>query len=86
MSAKIFLVAVVAACWAIGALGADRNDAETVLDKYQSVRPTATEMAIYSLDWAPTLNAALQKASREERPILLIVVTNSFGNIASGHC
>jgi hypothetical protein len=86
MSAKMFLLAFLAACWAVGALGADRNDAEAVLKKYQSIRPTSTDLAIYSLDWAPTLNAALKKAAREERPILLVVVTNSFGNITSGHC
>jgi hypothetical protein len=32
------------------------------------------------------LKAAKEKAAREERPIFLVVVTNSFGDLYSGHC
>jgi hypothetical protein len=55
-------------------------------EKFQSVRPPAADLALYQLDWMPTLKAAREKAAREGRPILLVVVTNSFGDLFSGHC
>lgn len=57
-----------------------------VLDRFQAARPQAKELAIYRLDWVPTLQDAKVKAANEKRPILLVVVTNSYGNMRSGHC
>jgi hypothetical protein len=57
-----------------------------VLAKFRAARPDAKDLAIFQLDWAPTLKEAKAKAVKERRPILLIVVTNSFGDIHSGHC
>lgn len=65
---------------------ADRRDVERIMDKYRSIRPQATDLAIYELDWAPTLKAALVQAADQNRPIFLVLVRNSFGNLASGHC
>lgn len=64
------------------------TDAEVqrVLKGYRSARPTTDELMVYSLDWAPTLGEAKKRAAREGRPILLAVVTNSFGNLYTGHC
>ena len=59
---------------------------EDVLDKYRSSMPTEDDLSVYRLDWVPSLDDAKQKAAREERPILLIVVTNSYGNLYTGHC
>jgi hypothetical protein len=69
-----------------GAQGADQNDVKSALDKYQSVRPQAADLALYQLDWTPTLKAAKERAAKEERPIFLVVVTNSFGDLYTGHC
>jgi hypothetical protein len=65
---------------------ADPSDVKSVLDKVQSVRPAEADLALYRLDWMPTLEAAKERAAREERPIFLVVVTNSFGDLFSGHC
>jgi hypothetical protein len=62
------------------------EDVQKVLDRYRAARPEARDLAIFRLDWAPTLKDARAKAARERRPIFLIVVTNSFGNMHSGHC
>jgi hypothetical protein len=70
----------------VDAHGADQSDVKSVLDKFRSVRPQAADLALYQLDWMPTLKVAREKAAREERPILLVVVTNSFGDLYSGHC
>ncbi|MEC9001734.1 MAG: hypothetical protein VX644_00055 [Planctomycetota bacterium] len=50
--------------------------------------PASKELAIYSLDWEPTLAAARVRARREQRPIFFIMVTNFSGptNFYSGHC
>ena len=58
---------------------------QRVLDTYRSLRPTAEELAIYRLDWVPTLKDAKERAAKEQRPILLIVVTSSYGNVYTGH-
>jgi hypothetical protein len=59
---------------------------QNVLDKYRSFRPLDKDLAIYQLDWVATLPEAKAKAAQEQRPILLIVVTNSYGNMYTGHC
>ncbi len=61
-------------------------DVQELLDKYHSFRPDDKDLAIFQLDWVPTLNDAKEKAAKEARPILLIVVTNSYGNMYTGHC
>lgn len=50
--------------------------------------PASKELAIYSLDWEPTLAAARARARAEQRPIFFIMVTNYSGptNFYSGHC
>ena len=50
--------------------------------------PASKELAIYSLDWEPTLAAARARARREQRPIFFVMVTNFSGptNFYSGHC
>jgi hypothetical protein len=62
------------------------EDVQKVLDKYRAARPDAKDLAIFQLDWTPTLKDAKARAAKEERPIFLIVVTNSFGDMRSGHC
>jgi hypothetical protein len=61
-------------------------DVPKVLDRYRSVRPEASALPIFQLDWAPTLKEARDKAAKEQRPVLLLVVTNSYGNLYTGHC
>jgi hypothetical protein len=79
-------VAFVAMVCVAGAQAADQHDVQSVLEKYGAVRPKDADLAIYQLDWSPTLKATKEKAAKEERPILLVVVLNSFGNVCSGHC
>jgi hypothetical protein len=86
MKTKMLLVGMLGMAWVSGARGADQRDAESVLDNFRSIRPKALDLAIYQLDWVPTLKAAKEKAAEEKRPIFLVVVRNSFGDICSGHC
>jgi len=77
---RVFFLGMVAA---VAAQAADRRE---VIEKFEQVRPTAEDLAIYQLDWLPTLKEAREKAAREDRPIFLVVVTNSFGDVCTGHC
>jgi hypothetical protein len=82
----MLIVAILAMARVAGTHGADRSDVTSVLAKFQSVRPQAADLALYQLDWLPTLKAAKERAAKQQRPIFLVVVTNSFGDLYSGHC
>jgi hypothetical protein len=84
--ATLLIVAILATAFVAGAHGADQSDVKSILDKFQSVRPQAADLALYQLDWMPNLKEARERAAKEERPIFLVVVTNSFGDLFSGHC
>ena len=83
---KMLVAVILAIAFIAGVRGADQSDVKSVLDKFQSVRPQEADLALYQLDWMPTLKAAKERAAKEERPIFLVVVTNSFGDLYSGHC
>ena len=62
------------------------DSVRAVIEKFQAIRPHEKDLGVYGLDWAPTLEEAKARAAKEHRPIFLIFVTNSFGNIYTGHC
>ncbi len=59
---------------------------DRILAKYDRIRPSERELAMYRLDWADSLGDALQRATREGQPILLIIIHAKYGDILSGHC
>jgi len=69
-----------------GSLMAQDPDAKRILTKYNVMRPTDKELAMYRLDWAESLEQALKWAARERRPIFLIIIHAKYGDIISGHC
>ena len=79
---------LIAALWATSLLHAQApdGDVQKILDQYRLVRPADKDLAIFQLDWVPTLKEATQRAAKQQRPILLLVVTNSYGNLFTGHC
>ena len=83
---KMLVAVILAIAFIAGVRGADQSDVKSVLDKFASIRPQAADLALYQLDWMPTLQAAKDRAAKEDRPIFLAVVTNSFGDLCSGHC
>jgi hypothetical protein len=83
---KPLIVVTLAMAGVARAHASDQGDVKSVLDKFHSVRPQAADLSLYQLDWMPTLKAAKEKAAKEKRPIFLVVVTNSFGDLYSGHC
>jgi hypothetical protein len=86
MKIRTLVAAIVAISCAVSAHGADPSDVKRVLDRFDYVRPAAADLALYQLDWMPTLMSAKEMAAKEQRPIFLAVVTNSFGDMYSGHC
>ena len=88
MPLRTTLALVLAALWATSLLPAQApdGDVQDILDTYRRFRPADKDLAIFQLDWVSTLKEATQRAAKEQRPILLLVVTNSYGNLFSGHC
>ena len=86
MKAAMLIVTILATACVAGASGADQSDVKSILNMFESVRPREPDLALYQLDWMPTLKEAEERAAKEERPIFLVVVTNSFGDLFSGHC
>ena len=88
MPLQTIICFVIAALWTTGLLHAQAQDGDVqkILDKYRLLRPTDKDLAIFQLDWVPTLKDARERAAKEQRPILLLVVTNSYGNLVTGHC
>jgi hypothetical protein len=82
------LISLIATLWTTGLLYAQAPDADVqkILDKYRLSRPADKDLAIFQLDWVPTLKEARGRAAKEQRPILLLVVLNSYGNLFTGHC
>jgi hypothetical protein len=83
---KQLLAAILAVVGVLSTQAADQGDVRSILDRYAAIRPKEAELGLYQLDWAPSLQAARETAAKEDRPIFLIVVQNSFGNICTGHC
>jgi flagellin-like protein len=61
-------------------------EVELILDKFELIRPQDRDLSLFKLDWEKTLKSALVRAAREDRPVLLILVRNSNGDIFQGHC
>ena len=57
-----------------------------ILARYQAIRPAAKDLGMYRLDWADSLDVALKRATKENRPVCLIIIHAKYGDIASGHC
>ena len=74
-------------CFVVASIvtAADR-DAKRILDRYQAIRPAAKDLGMYRLDWADSLDVALKRATKENRPVCLIIIHAKYGDIASGHC
>ena len=67
-------------------LRAEELAVERVLTWYHLLRPTASELSIYQLDWSASLDEARKRAAVEGRPICLVIIHSKYGDIASGHC
>ena len=59
---------------------------KSVLDRYEDFRPQADDLAMYQIDWAPSLEEAQKRARREKRPVFLVIIHAQYGDLTSGHC
>jgi len=67
-------------------LTAEQPEADRILDRYKQKRPDARQLAMYRLDWADSIETALERSRAEGRPVMLIVIHARYGDITSGHC
>lgn len=80
------LLAIAAIVTATSVLSAQDAEAKRILARYEAMRPSAAELGMYRLDWAASLDDALERAAREGRPIFLVVIHAKYGDITGGHC
>ena len=59
---------------------------KSILDRYADFRPAAKDLAMYQIDWAPSLAAAQKRALQEKRPVFLVIIHAQYGDLTSGHC
>ena len=84
MQRIVLLLAFLAAV--AGNVRAQNREAVSILERYDSIRPGPTDLAMYRLDWTASLDEARERATRENRPILLVIIHAKYGDISSGHC
>lgn len=89
--ALVLALALVAAAPALTraeALAPAQPSASEIVAACQAARPGADELRLYDLDWVEGLPAAVARARRERRPLLVLVVRNisGGGNLFTGHC
>ena len=65
---------------------AQDSKVKSALDRYEDFRPGADDLAMYQIDWAPSLAEAQKRARREKRPVFLVIIHAQYGDLASGHC
>jgi hypothetical protein len=65
---------------------AQDSTVKSVLDRYADFRPAAKDLAMYQIDWAPSLAEAQKRARREKRPVFLVIIHAQYGDLTSGHC
>ncbi|MDE0595436.1 MAG: hypothetical protein OSB65_09330 [Roseibacillus sp.] len=65
---------------------AQNTQAKDIFSRYEDFRPSERELTMYQLDWAESLEVALERAAKESRPIFLIIIHAHYGDIFSGHC
>ena len=70
----------------VGFIFAEDAGVKRILARYQAIRPAAKDLGMYRLDWADSLDIALKRAAKENRPVCLIIIHAKYGDIASGHC
>lgn len=74
---------------AVFALPAAAQDeaAKRIQARFDDAKPDAKRLAFYSLDWAMSLKDAKARATKEHRPILIVLNTNITAgtNFFSGH-
>ncbi len=80
------LAGVVLLLYATFFFGQDKS-AQSILERFEAAKPTPDQLAFYGLDWSPTLAAAKEQATREQRPIVFLWITNITAgcDFFSGH-
>ena len=70
------------------ALCSQETDVQKVLDRVKAAKPSESDLAFYSLAWAPTLKEAKERGAKEGRPVFFVWVTNisAHDDFYTGHC
>ncbi len=83
---KRFLTALALTLVPAAIISAQTPEVQSALKRYNEFRPENNELAMYQIDWAPSLQAAQEKALKENRPVFLVIIHAQYGDLDSGHC
>ena len=85
MKSRLVVLLLLLACTH---LFAQDSQVARIRERFEAAKPSVDKLAIFSLDWAPTLTEAKARARKEGRPILFIHLTNisASTNFFGGHC
>ncbi len=63
-------------------------DVARIEKAFKAARPDNSELSIFMLDWASSLNDAKTRAAKEKRPIFFVstVQLKEAGSLITGHC
>ena len=67
-------------------ISAQTPEVQSTLKRYNDFRPDKNELAMYQIDWASSLQAAQERALKENRPVFLVIIHAQYGDLSSGHC
>jgi hypothetical protein len=69
-------------------LPAQDPEVRKIRERFEAAKPSPEKLAIFSLDWAPSLTEAKARARKEGRPIFFIWLSNisASTNFFGGHC
>lgn len=87
LCSKIAWTALVVLLAAVAAAAQEPEAVRHIHEKFQAAKPTAEQLAFFTLAWEPNLAAAKARAAKEKRPIALVTVHNitSACGFFSGH-
>ncbi|MCP4847703.1 MAG: hypothetical protein GY899_07145 [Verrucomicrobiaceae bacterium] len=83
---KRFLKSLALALFSAANISAQTPEVQSALKRYNEFRPEKNELAMYQIDWAISLQAAQDKALKENRPVFLVIIHAQYGDLDSGHC
>lgn len=70
------------------ALALQDDEATRILKRWETLRPSDSELSIYRLNWTMPFDEAVVRGAREGRPVFVMFVTNITAgtDFFTGHC